>query len=104
TRTSVRKSSTGSGKWGRTIQTRPKTAAFETTPERIAATSGGDWVYERRSQPWNGRSGALTANAARKPRKIQSFELVPRSASSNVPFETPSATIDANLSSEATTA
>ncbi len=59
-------------------------------------------MYASRSQPWNGRSGAFTANAARNPRKIQSFELVPRSASWNVPFETPSATIEASMSNEPT--
>ena len=36
------KSSTGSGNFAITIRRKPKTAAFETTPERIAATSGGD--------------------------------------------------------------
>jgi hypothetical protein len=57
-------------------------------------------VYALRNQPWNGRSGALTAKAARKPRKIQSFELVPISESRNVPCEMPNATIDASIRSD----
>ena len=57
-------------------------------------------MYVRRSQPWNGSSGAFTKNAARKPRKIQSFELVPSSASSNVPCEIPNAMIDASIRSD----
>ena len=92
--------STGSGKCGSTIQTRPKTAAFETTPERSAATSGGASVYAERSQPWKGRSGALTAKAAMNPRKIRSFELVPISESRKVPCEMPNAMIEASISSE----
>ena len=98
----MRKSSTGCGKCGSTIQTRPKTAALETTPERIAPTSGGASVYARRSQPWNGSSGAFTAKAARNPRKIQSLELVPMSASRKVPCEMPNAMIDASIRSEPT--
>ena len=31
---------------------KPATAAFETTPESSAATSGGACVYAPRSQPW----------------------------------------------------
>ncbi len=96
----VRQSSTGPGKWGSTIQTRPNTAAFETTPESSAATSGGDSVYAARSQPWNGSSGAFTANAATKPRKIQSLSLVPDSTRENVPCEMPKATIEASIRSE----
>ena len=42
-------SSTGSGKRGSTIITNPNTAAFETTPESTAATSGVDCV--RSPQP-----------------------------------------------------
>ena len=67
------KSSTGAGNFAITIRRKPNTAAFETTPESIAATSGGDSRYASTSQPWNGKIGALTANAARKPRKTQSF-------------------------------
>ena len=44
----------------------------------------------------------MTKNAARNPRKIQSFELVPISASSNVPCEIPNAITDASISSEPT--
>ena len=68
---------------------KPKTAAFETTPERTAATSGGASVYAVRSQPWNGKSGALTAKASAKPRKIQLFPLVPESTRLNVCCEMP---------------
>ena len=75
-------------------------AAFETTPERIAASSGGASVYAVRSQPWNGSSGAFTAKAARNPRNTQSFELVPISESANVPCEIPKATIDASIRRE----
>ena len=96
----MRQSSTGPGKCGSTIQMKPKTAAFETTPESSAATSGGASVYAVRSQPWNGSSGALTANATRKPRKTQSLPLVPESSRLNVPCEIPKATIEASISSE----
>ena len=57
-------------------------------------------MYAARSQPWNGKSGAFTAKAARKPRKIQSFALVPPPWSENVPCETPKAMIEASISSE----
>ncbi len=52
------------------------------------------------SQPCSGKSGALTANAIAKPRKIHTLSLVPESASEKVPWVTPNATTDASMSSE----
>ena len=57
-------------------------------------------MYAVRSQPWNGSSGAFTANAIMKPRKTQSLPLVPESIRLNVPCERPKTTIDASISSE----
>ena len=52
------------------------------------------------SQPWKGQIGALTANAAAKPRKIHVLELSPISLMSKVPAESPSAITDTSMSSE----
>ena len=54
-------------------------------------------MYAARSRPWNGKSGAFTANAATNPRKIQLFVLVEPSCSENVPSVTPKATIEASI-------
>src|SRR3954468_9648848 len=78
----------------------PKTAVFEITPESTAETSGDDSRYASGSHPWNGKSGAFTANAAAKPRKIQPDELVGESTRSNVPCERPSTMTETSISSE----
>src|SRR5882724_9945087 len=59
------------------MRRKPYAAAFETTPDRIAATSGEDSRYASGSQPCSGKSGALIANAATKPRKTQSLGAAP---------------------------
>ena len=73
---------------------------METTPDRIAATSGGDSRYASTSQPWKGKIGALTAKAIRKPRKTQSFDETPESTSENVSCESPKTMIAASISSD----
>jgi hypothetical protein len=78
----------------------PYVAAFEITPESIAATSGGDSRYVSGSQPWKGQIGALTANAAAKPRKIHVLPLWPISCMSKVPAESPSAITETSIRSE----
>src|SRR3954447_6950970 len=76
-RMSARKSCVGPGNFAMPMRRNPYTAAFETTPDRTADTSAGASVYASRSQPWNGNSGALIANAAANPRKIQVLSLLP---------------------------
>ena len=73
----LRKSSNGPGNFPKQIRMKPKIAAFEITPESTAATSGDDSRYASGSQPWNGKSGALTAKAIAKPRKSQVLLLGP---------------------------
>jgi hypothetical protein len=82
------------------MKRKPKPAAFETTPERTAATSAEDSRYASGSQPCSGNSGAFTAKAATKPRKIHGFVLASAPVRSNVPSVRPSATIAASMSSE----
>ena len=96
----MRKSCAGSGNFAIAMRRKPYAAAFETTPLSTAATSGDDSRYASGSQPWNGNSGALTANAIAKPRKIQLLELVPPSTRSNVPCVRPSTMIETSMSSE----
>ena len=96
----VRMSAVGPGNLRMAIARNPYAAAFETTPERTAATSGDDSRYASGSQPWNGKSGALTANAAAKPRKIQMLDDVPLESRSNVPCCSPKTMIEASISSD----
>ena len=91
---------TGSGNFASTMTRNPYTAVLETIPERTAATSTGASLYVSGSQPWNGNSGAFTAKATTKPRKIQTLSLVPESVRLNVPCVTPSATTEASISNE----
>ena len=79
---------------------KPKTAAFEITPESTAATSGDDSRYASGSQPCSGKSGALTAKATRKPRKTQVLSLVPVVTRSNEPADSPKTITEASISSE----
>ena len=71
-----------------------------TIPLSTADTSGDASRYASGSQPWNGKSGAFTAKAAAKPRKIQLEPLVPESTRSNVPSDSPNAMIETSISSE----
>ncbi len=89
TRIGVRKSCTPTGKSEKQMRRNPNAAAFETRPERTAETSAGDSRYASGSQPWNGKSGALTMNAAAKPRKIQSLAFVPPETIEKVPAWSP---------------
>src|SRR5579884_3345935 len=56
-----------------TIRTNPYAATFATTPLNTATAGIGIDLYASASQPWNGTSGILTANANAKQRKIQSW-------------------------------
>ena len=94
------KSSTGSGNFASTMTRNPYTAVFETIAERTAATSGGASRYVSGSQPCRGKSGAFTAKAIAKPRKIQVLSLVPESSRLKVPCVTPKATTEASINSE----
>src|SRR5262249_58082384 len=71
------------------MRRKPYAAAFETTPERTAATSGDDSRYASGSQPCSGNSGALIANAATKPRKIHWLRLLPSFVRSDVLLDKP---------------
>ena len=79
---------------------KPKIAAFEITPESTAATSGDDSRYASGSQPWSGKSGALTANATAKPRKSQVLSLGGAVTRSNDPCWSPKTITEASISSE----
>ena len=70
------------------------------TPERTAVTSAGASRYVSGSQPWNGKSGALMANATMKPRNSQRLVLVGPCTRSNVPAWRPYAMIAASMRSE----
>src|SRR5215471_208760 len=96
----VRKSCVGPGNFAIAIRRNPYAAALETTPLSTADTSGDASRYASGSQPWNGNSGALTANAAAKPRKIQLDELAGESTRSNVPAVSPKAMIATSISNE----
>src|SRR5215475_1782528 len=96
----MRKSSKGSGNLNRQMRMKPNTAAFEISPESTADTSGDDSRYASGSQPWSGKSGALTAKATRKPRKTHVLSLVPVVTRSNEPSERPNTITDASISSE----
>src|SRR5207302_5865085 len=100
TRIGVLKACVGPGNFAIASRRNPNAAAFETTPLSTADTSGDASRYASGSQPWNGNSGAFTANAATKPRKIQSLELVPLSTRSNVPCESPRTMIATSISNE----
>jgi hypothetical protein len=79
---------------------KPKTAAFEITPESTAATSGDDSRYASGSQPCSGKSGALTAKAAAKPRNTHVLSLGGASTRSNVPCWRPKTITEASISSD----
>src|SRR5204862_5533060 len=87
TRIGVRKSDTGPGNVDIAIRRNPSAAAFDTPPDSTPATSADDSLYASGSQPWNGNSGAFTANAAANPRKIHELPFVPDPIMSNVPCE-----------------
>src|SRR6266849_7236560 len=95
-----RRSCVGPGNFATPIRKKPYAAAFETTPDSTAETSGDDSRYASGNQPWNGNSGALIANAAAKPRKIQVLPLVPICVRSNVIFDSPYTITEASISSE----
>ena len=68
-------------------------------PRSTAATSTGASRYASGSQPWNGNSGAFTAKATAKPRKIRRCRSS-RIRSARTSPVTPNATTDASISSE----
>src|SRR5689334_11610363 len=99
-RTTFRQSSNGPGNLSRQIRMSPKTAAFEISPDSTADTSGDDSRYASGSQPWSGKSGALTAKATRKPRKTHVLVLVPVETRSNEPSDSPNTITEASISSD----
>ncbi len=96
----MRQSSKGPGNFAKQMRMKPKTAAFEITPDNTAATSGDDSRYASGSQPWNGKSGALIANAMAKPRKSHVLLLVFVEIRSNEPCWSPKTITAASISSE----
>src|ERR671937_1996666 len=100
TRIGTRRSCVGPGNFAIAIRRKPYAAAFDTTPDRTAAISGDDSRYASGSQPWSGKSGALIANAATKPRKIHWLELVPILTKSNVFSDSPYTITAASISSD----